>query len=175
MTNDEFWSLIDLLDWEKTGDDEAVIEPLVKSLSQKAEEEILAFEDILSEKLFNLDAEVFATKRNIFGFKKRNEYISADDFLYSRCTVVANGPEYYDEVIRNPRKFPHDLDFEIILVVATVAFIRKTGKEWDYVPKVSYETFSNKEAWKYIHNKAFNSLPAVAGIRRCAAHPLAQR
>ena len=147
MTDNEFWSLIDLLDWDKTGDDEAVIEPLVNSLSQKSEQEIFAFEEVLSEKLYKLDSETYAVKRNIFGFKKKNEYISADDFLYSRCTVVANGPEFYDEVIDNPKRFPHDLDFEILLVVSLLAFTRKTGKEWDYVPKVNYETFSNKDDW----------------------------
>ena len=148
MTDEEFWDLINLLDWDNEGDDEAVVEPLVKALSHKSEEEIFSFEEILSEKLFQLDGEVYAVKRGFFGLKKKNEYISADDFLYTRCVVVVNGKDFFEDVVKNPKRFPHDLEFEMILVVSELAYLRKTGKAMDYVPKVSYETYSNANKWK---------------------------
>lgn len=147
MTESDFWGLINMLDWDMAGDDEAVVGPLVDVLSQKGEEEIFSFEEILSEKLYQLDAEKYAVKRNIFGMKKR-EYISADDFLYTRCVVVANGEEFYEEVMQNPRRFPHDLEFEMLLVVSNLAYTRRTGKIWEYIPKINYETYSNENGWK---------------------------
>ena len=148
MNDEEFWRLISLLDWDKTGDDEAVVEPVVDALSNMPEEEIYAFEDTLAEKLYQLDCRQFAEKKRFFLFKKKNEYLSPDDSLYTRCVVVANGSDFYEQVIQNPKKFPHDLEFEMLLGISLLAYIRKTGKEWDYVPKISYETYSNADGWK---------------------------
>ena len=39
---------------------------------------------------------------------------------------------------------PKDMEFEALLMVARLAYQRKTGEEFDYLPKVSYETFSNR-------------------------------
>lgn len=151
MTEEDFWNLIDLLDWSMEGNDEGVVKPLVEALSQRSKEEICEFEEELSQKLFQLDDEAYAVKRGFFGRKKKG-YTSADGFLYSRCVVIANGNEFFKEVIRNPKQFPHDLEFEMLLVVSNLAFIKKTGETLDYSSRVSYETFSNKEGWKQIHN-----------------------
>ena len=43
------------LDWNETGDDEAVIEPVIQALSEEEIETIYQFEEILSEKLFSFD------------------------------------------------------------------------------------------------------------------------
>ena len=56
----EFWHTIELLDWDQSGDDEQVIEPAVEALVKRPEKDIIAFADILSEKLHRLDGEVFA-------------------------------------------------------------------------------------------------------------------
>ncbi len=41
-----------------------------------------------------------------------------------------------------------DLTFESLLVIASAAYERKTGKQFVYVPSRSYETYSNEEGWK---------------------------
>jgi hypothetical protein len=60
VTNDKFWLLIALLDWDMSGDDEAVVEPAVAALSQRSIEDIEAFEGLLAEKLHALDTEAHA-------------------------------------------------------------------------------------------------------------------
>lgn len=57
---EDFWSLIDLLDWDKLGNDDHVTEKVVSALSQRSEQEIRAFYDVMAAKLHNLDAECFA-------------------------------------------------------------------------------------------------------------------
>ena len=51
-----------------------------------------------------------------------NSYFSVDEFLYSRCVVVANGKDYYYEVLNNPTKMPKDLEFESLLYIACDAY-----------------------------------------------------
>ncbi|MEE1672476.1 hypothetical protein SNR37_001805 [Agarivorans aestuarii] len=41
MTEAVFWTLLSLLSWDKTGDDIAVIEPVVSALSEKRSEKML--------------------------------------------------------------------------------------------------------------------------------------
>jgi antitoxin YefM len=52
----DFWALIDLLDWSKGQDNSAIIAPVVKALRQKSLEAIFAFQEILSEKLYDRPA-----------------------------------------------------------------------------------------------------------------------
>ena len=76
------------------------------------------------------------------------EHFSVDWFLYVRCVVVANGPAVFASVTSDPAEMPKDCEFEALLSVARMAYERKTAGEFDYVPQVSYETFSNKAGWK---------------------------
>lgn len=143
----QFWQLINLLDWEKTGDNKAVIEPLVNELSTFSIEAIQHFEDILSEKLYHLDGEIFAQNIGERAFKE-DEYFSTDTFLYARCCVVANGKEFYDYVIETPQEMPKNLTFSPLLRVASEAYFKKTGKRFQYTPKFIYETYANSKGWK---------------------------
>jgi hypothetical protein len=77
-----------------------------------------------------------------------DDYISADDFLYRRCVVVANGRELYDEALRDPSQMPQDLDFEALIYLPGRAYEQKTGAEYDHATRVSFESFSNKDGWK---------------------------
>lgn len=148
MTEAIFWMIIGLFDWRHEGDDDAVIEPAVIALSQKSEEEIIRFEEILAEKLFALDTLAHAKEIGEEAYADNGQYFSADWFLYSRCVVVANGRELYDEVLKNPSSFPKDLEFESLLSVGPAAYERKTGKEYSHTTKLSYETYSNRTGWQ---------------------------
>ena len=146
--DDAVWSLIDLLDWDKTGDDDAVIEPLVAALSARSVEEIQRFEDTLAEKLHALDTEAHAREIGDEAYDGPGSPFSPDWFLYVRSCVVANGRSTFERVLADPKEMLRDLEFEALLYVASKAYQRKTGTEFTYVPTTSYETFSNEAGWK---------------------------
>lgn len=147
LSESEFWAIIDLLDWEKAGDDEAVVEPVIQHLTNLSISKILQFEDKLAEKLFQLDTKAIAVQDGENGYREGN-YFSADLFLYFRSCIVANGKAYFEKVLNNPSELTPDLTFEAFLYVAQSAYKRKTGKETEFLPMYNYETFSNKEGWK---------------------------
>jgi len=148
MNENEFWSIIGMLNWEESGDDEAVVEPVVNYLSQKTDEEIFQFEELLAQKLFALDTKVHAKEIGEDAYVNEDEYFSVDGFLYSRCVVVANGKELFQNVLENPKEFPKDMEFEAILYVAQEAYEQKNDKEWEYVCPTDYETYKNANGWK---------------------------
>jgi Protein of unknown function (DUF4240) len=143
MREARFWSLIDALDWHHTGNDKKVVEPLVRSLAAASVREIKGFEERLAYSLFALDTKDHAGCMT----KRASEYLSGDGFLYARCACVANGRRFYDEVRSDPRCFPTDREFETLLGVATLAYERKTGKDFEYETGCSYESFSNVRGW----------------------------
>ncbi len=146
FTEEDFWQLIALLDWAREDDDAAVVEPLVTELESRPLAHIYRFSDLLSEKLWHLD-----TRRHAQVFLDDPEeegYLSADDFLYARCAVVANGRDYYERTLDNPSEMPADLTFEPLLYVAMTAYKRKTGKDFVAEPTFHYETYSNKKGWE---------------------------
>ncbi len=147
MSEDVFWRLIRLFNWKKTGDDEAVIERAVAALAQMTEGDICLFEDLLASKLHALDTEAHAREIGSEAYQP-GRHFSADWFLYERCVVVANGLEFYQRVLASPEEMPKDMEFEALLSVAASAFERKTGKPFDHVPPLSYETFSNTTGWR---------------------------
>lgn len=147
MNNKTFWRILGLFNWGKQGDDEAVIKPAVLALSQMKVEAIYKFEDILSEQLFYLDTKAHAREIGEEGYKE-DTYFSSDWFLYSRCTCLINGEDFYNEVLNNPSSFPKDMEFETLITVAQEAFEKKTKEEWNYNCKqYSYESFSNEKGW----------------------------
>ena len=60
LSDSEFWRIIALLDWDKTGDDEAVIASAVDELSKLPVAFIYQFQDKLAEKLYQLDTQIHA-------------------------------------------------------------------------------------------------------------------
>jgi len=142
MNEGRFWDIIALLDWSKTGNDDAVIEPAVRELSKMSEPAIHAFFDLLSEKLYLLDGRTYAEHS-----VSSDEGISADLFLYARCGVVANGREFFEAVLKNPNQFPQNLYFEALLDIPEHAWLRRTGNSFDYAPKYIYETGFNPSGW----------------------------
>ena len=147
MDDTTFWKLIASLDWEKTGNDRAVVEPVVKALAAMDITAIEGFENRLSEKLHSLDTEAHAREIGENAYVAPDKHFSVDWFLYARCCVIANGQEFYEHVLTDPRNWPKDMEFEAILYVAGSAYESKTGEEFSYSAPVSYETYTNTSGW----------------------------
>lgn len=146
MDDRTFWSLIDRLDWRHEGDDDRVLAPVVKALASVSLAEIEAFEDSLAQKLYSLDGRAWARQIGS-GWWGGEPPVSVDDFLYSRCAVVASGKEFYEAVLVDPKQMPTDVEFEALLRIAQTAWKAKTGEEPTFTTSVSYETFSNEAGW----------------------------
>jgi hypothetical protein len=142
MSEEKFWNLISLLDWNQTGNDDAVIEPVVRNLAAMQEAAIPAFYDLLSEKLFLLDGRSYAMHSIEVGSS-----ISSDLFLYARCAVVANGRTLFESVLKKPESFPQNLYFEALLDIPHRAWLRKTGLHLDHTPCYIFETGFNPNGW----------------------------
>lgn len=141
-----FWELINLLDWKKGENNDAIIAPVVNKLQLFSIEAIFQFQDILAQKLYDLDQQVFA--ENIGSQRYGGDrHFSGDSFLYARAAVVANGQAFYESVLNTPSKMPKEFTFESLLYIAAEAFKQKTGEDWSYMSKPSYETFTNTSAW----------------------------
>jgi len=149
MDENTFWDIIERFDWDEIGDDDAVMEPACEALAALDEEAIFEFDDILSEKLHALDTREHcrACYAGQLNPDNGDDYISADDFLYSRCVVVANGRDVYASILADPSQMPQDVEFESLLSLPASAYELKTGEEYEHVPPVSYESFQNSAGW----------------------------
>ncbi len=147
MNEATFWGLLDGLDWRHQGDDEQVVAPVVDALARRSLKEIEGFQQILSRTLHALDGRAWAREMGS-GWRGGLHPISADEFLYARCAVVANGREFHDAVLADPRRMPKDMEFEALLSIAWKAWEAKTGEEPGFGRgDVSHETFSNEAGW----------------------------
>ncbi len=142
-----FWKIIDSMDWEKAGDDSVVIQPAVDALAQLSVEDICAFAEILAEKLYLLDGEPYAKEIGNDAFAGQKGDFAQNWFLYVRCCAVANGKEIFEQILADPKEMPKDIEFQALLSIAPKAYKKKTGQRFHYATRLSYETFSNKEAW----------------------------
>jgi hypothetical protein len=145
MDENEFWGLIDLLDWSAQEDNNQVVEPIINALSRLPVAKIYQFYDILSEKLWRLDTQEHA---DAMMRDASDAPFSADEFLYARCCVIANGRDAYRRVLATPLEFPVNLAFEGLLYVAAKAYQRKTGKKFVSSPAYNFETGSNRKGWE---------------------------
>ncbi|HFA48119.1 MAG TPA: DUF4240 domain-containing protein [Bacteroidetes bacterium] len=146
MDEGQFWAIIDLFDWNKK-ERADIIKPAIEALSKFSESDIHKFHDLLNEKLYALDGKKFATELGSNKYEKGNHF-SVDDFLYSRCGVVANGKGFYETVLKEPNKIPKEFTFESLLYVPDKAWQLKTGRDdYGYFPEIWYETFSNSNGW----------------------------
>lgn len=145
FTESDFWKAIDLLDWKQEDEDDQIVEPLIALLAASPIAYIYRFADMLSEKLWHLDT--YAHAKVFLDDPEEEGYLSVDDFLYTRCAVVANGRSYYENVLKQPHLMPPDLTFEPLLYVALKAYKRKTGKNFTPEHAFNYETYSNKNGW----------------------------
>lgn len=148
MNREQFFSdIMEICNWDKSGNDDEVLRPLIEYLSQCSDEEIFSFDDIMAELLYDLD-----TRKN---FKTACKYYdhSDDTFLYSRCVALINGADYYKKVRQGKA---HDLwtsEFEAILSVPSSAWAKKHNSEPNEYPHLSafcFETGSNTDKWKLL-------------------------
>lgn len=120
MNTEQFFSkIMDICDWDKAGNDEEVLSPLIEYLSCQSDDEIYSFDDIMAELLYGLD-----TKKN---FKTACKYYdhSDDTFLYSRCVALINGADYYKKAQQGKAKGLWSSEFEAILYVPKAAWAKK--------------------------------------------------
>ena len=146
LTEQRFWEIISLFDWTDAENNDRVLEPAVFALATSPVHHIYLFADMLAEKLFTLDAKLYAENIGDDAYTS-DKYFSVDNFLYARCCVIANGQEAYESVLKNPTLMPKDLTFESLLSLASKAYFQKTGKRFDYVATTPIETYSNKKGW----------------------------
>jgi hypothetical protein len=145
LTETDFWSVIDALDWSEKDNQEAILEPAIQMLAAMSIGNIHQFQDILAEKLWQLDTPSHA---QVFIDQHPKGRLSADDFLYVRCAVAAEGKDFFEHILHNPLSIPQDLTFEPLLRLASEAYELKTGGyHFAHTPVLSYETYSNEKAW----------------------------
>jgi Protein of unknown function (DUF4240) len=144
LTEAGFWALIAQLDWSKSGDDDAVIAPVVQALANAHFRHIVDFADILSHKLYLLDSEIYLSQDDETAMDA--DFV-ADRFLYTRCCVIANGLTFFNHIRRHPTEIPHALNFAALLRIPNEAFKKQTGKPLDHVWAYPIETFSNTLGW----------------------------
>ena len=146
LTEQRFWEIISLFDWTDAEDDDRVLESAINTLAASPVHHIYLFADMLADKLFSLDAKIFAENIGDDAYSL-NKYFSVDNFLYARCCVIANGQEAYESVLKKPALMPKNLTFESLLSLASNAYLKKTGKRFDYVATTPIETYSNRKGW----------------------------
>ncbi len=144
LSEADFWCIIDRIDWSQETK-ETQLQPAVQSLAQMPVASIYLFADKFSEKLYQLDTRAHG---DAYLANEEDDYLSVDDFLYVRCAVVAEGQEYYENILQNPTELSNEISFEPLLHLADDAYQLKTGKAMNYIPAYNYETYSNKEAWQ---------------------------
>lgn len=146
ITENRFWEIISRLDWRKA-DDEDIVAAAVQTLSRHTEEQIRSFSEILARKLYELDGERFARELDPEDAWPGKGF-SADVFLYARCCVVANGREFYEQVLADPTLMPKGFTFEALLYLPHEAWKLQTDQN-DYFQYTTYwyETFSNPAGW----------------------------
>ncbi|MCM1102095.1 MAG: DUF4240 domain-containing protein [Clostridium sp.] len=143
---DFFWNTIELCDWDKEGDDDKVLKPVVQYLSEQDDPIIFEFDDLMTELLYHLD-----TKKLAEQCEKIEPLMSDDSFLYSRCVALINGPAYYEKVRRGQEKSVWNMEFESLLYVPQKAWALKHENpvdEYPHTSPLSYETGSNQAGWE---------------------------
>jgi len=116
-------------------------------LSGLSKAKIKAFDDILSEKLYQLDGQQYAENTGQNAYQGEDTPFSVDGFLYARCMAVAQGKDTFDTILVNPEKMVKDDSFESLLSLASQAYQKKTGKPYEHIPAFIYETYANTKGW----------------------------
>lgn len=140
-----FWSTMELCDWNSEGDDDKVLEPVIKYLSKQNDDVIFEFDDLMSELLYHLDTKEFADQ-----CQKEDPQMCDDTFLYSRCVALINGRSYYEKVKQGKVKDLWNMEFEALLYVPEKAWALKhqsSAEDYPHTAPFSYETGSNKDGW----------------------------
>lgn len=145
MDATKFWEITGLLDWEKAGDDDDVLLPLIEELASLKDEDIFDFDDIMAKLLYDIDGRAWA--EDMYG---ELDNVSSDEFLYARCVALVNGKDYYDAVKNRTESLDPELEFEALLYAPPIAWAVKHDadvEEYPHTTKYSFETGSNTNQW----------------------------
>lgn len=145
MNDKQFWKIMDKADWDRLGDDDAVLAPVVDELSKLDDDEIFGFEDVMAKLLYDIDNQEIALQ--LYGPEL---HFSEDLFLYQRCVALCNGEKYYKRILGGKEKLDPDKEFESILYVPHLAWAKKhkaDSGDYPHFPEISYETGSNEALW----------------------------
>lgn len=149
MTSRDFWTLISSIEGDPSDEDRSELAPMVLSLSRRSPDEIQGFFDRLSLLVYALDTRAhyraFALKSFPFVGSGR-----ADDFLYARLSVVAQGERHYLSILEHPWRMPGSWTAwnEDLLYAADLAHLARTGQTFGREGPVNFESFSNEEGWR---------------------------
>ena len=146
LTESRFWEIIGLFDWTDSENNEQVIRPAVEALAASPVHHIYLFADLLATKLHALDRRDLAENIGEDSYSP-GQFFSVDNFLYARCCVIANGKAALEAVLAEPSLMPKNLTFESLLRVASLAYLAKTGRPFEYVSETPIETFQNRAGW----------------------------
>ena len=146
LSEDEFWKIIDLLDWKKRKA-KTIMAAAINYLSKLTVEQIKAFDDLLSEKLYQLDGQQYAKNTGQNAYKGQDQPFSVDGFLYARCIAVTKGKVTFESILSDSKKMVKDDSFEPLLSLASQAYQKKTGETYEHIPAYIYETFANTKGW----------------------------
>ncbi|MEM9929895.1 MAG: DUF4240 domain-containing protein [Bacteroidota bacterium] len=138
IKEDKFWDIISRVENQRN---DCQVEAAIEHLASCSEPEIKGFAELLAEKLFMLDKQIFA------GERANTETFSADTFLDERAFVISQGKDFYETVINDPAKMPTGSICEQLISIPEVAWKRKTGSRFDYLPSKNYFTYSNPDGW----------------------------
>ena len=146
MDDESFWEVISLLNLAAEDDDP--IEQAATYLARKKVADIRAFSEKLALTLYQIDTRAHAMHIGESAYNPNAAFFSVDTFLYARCAAVANGKAFYDAVLADPSQMPKNTEFESLLYLSAIAYERRTGREYDHIPVMEYETFANEDGWK---------------------------
>ena len=79
MTEDRFWEIIGLLNWEEK-ENSAIVEPVIVELTKLPARQLYEFEDLLAEKLYRLDGKKYALHIGKLSWNPERHF-SSDHFL----------------------------------------------------------------------------------------------
>lgn len=149
MDTDRFWELVSLIGGYPPADETESFRAIEDALVAAGESEITGFEDTLSRLLYDLDRQEFAAFPTIDTGREQ----SSDSFLYNRCAVVVAGRSSYQAVLAGTQSFQafthsRGPSSEPLLYVAEHAFQQVTGREWEHVAPLDYETGTNRAGWE---------------------------
>ncbi len=132
MDKKEFWKIINYAH-QKSGNDLGLKSQLmIDKLSTYSKEQIIDFEVILRQLLDESDDFKIMAAQKIM-----TDYVSDDSYLYFRCWLISEGESTFNKTMKDVDYLSNvvsedtEPDFEYLLLVATEAFAKKTGKSID--------------------------------------------
>jgi hypothetical protein len=137
MTDDEFWSIIDVLGGSLEEERVAHLSTVLEGMPHP---EIIRFNDTLAARLHELDHPDNAVRFGSDG----DVIVSADASLYYRCEIIARGRDSFLDHVKRPRvdSVEAGAEGEVLLGITHDAAMHKLP-----APEHPVETGSNRSYW----------------------------